>query len=205
MDRQPLPLEVAAPSGSTIYAVVRGVVGGDRQVWNPTLNTGAGGWETYNVAHWAQYPVALTEDEDSGYFCADYPANIGDVITTEMFYTQAGGSPASSDSPVTGLSHTQGENMTGLTADVTAAKNLAAATFSEQRGAVAGVPTASIIPTDLQSNLTNSFAGRSLVMTSGVAFQCAGRIVGYAVTNGVLTLAAPLAIVPEADDTFIIV
>ena len=197
------PLQVLAQIGTNVYAIVRSVVGGVRKYWNPTLNTGAGGWEVYNSAHWAQYAIALTEDAGSGYYAANYPANISGVLTTEAYYSTAT-TPTLGDAPIAPLSQSQGDNVASIGGDATVAATLQQALFSEQMSAAAGVPTASVIPTNLANAQVNAFAGRSIIFTSGAAFQCAGRIVGYNPVNGVLTLAAPLAAVPAASDTFII-
>lgn len=198
------PLQVLYATGSTVYAIVRGVVGGVRKYWNPTLNTGAGGWEVYNSAHWSQYAIALTEDAGSGYFAANYPANIAGVLTTEAYYSNAV-TPTLGDAPIAPLSSSQGANVGAVGGDATVAPTLQQALFSEQKGAAAGVPTASVIPTNLANAQVNAYQGRSVIFTSGAAFQCAGRIVAYNPVNGVLTLAAPLAAVPAAADTFLIV
>ncbi len=203
MSVQLLPLELAFNTGAHIYAIVHGVVSGTRKVWNPTLNTGAGGWEVYNSANWAQYALALTEQASSGYYAATYPANIADVITSEVFYNNV--APTLGDAPVASVQYTQGRNMVGLASDPVAAENQRDAASSMIRGAAEGVPTVSVIPTNLASTQANAFAGRSVIFTSGAAADCAGRIVSYAVTNGVLTLAAPLPVAPAAADTFVIV
>lgn len=200
---QLLPLEVTFNTGANLYAVIHGVVSGTRQVWNPTLNSGAGAWEAYNSAHWAQYAVALTEQDGSGYYAATYPANISGVITSEVFYNNA--SPTLGDAPVASVSYSQGRNAAGLSGDPLAASNAQQAFISEQKGAAAGVPTVSVIPTNLQSTQANVYAGRAVIFTSGAAVQCAGRIIAYSPINGILTLSAPLPIAPAAADSFIIV
>lgn len=203
---QARPLEVAYQTGFNLYAIVRGVVGGTRQVWNPSLNTGAGGWEVYNSAHWSQYAIALTEDVSSGYYAAAYPVNIaGAVITSETFYIRAGGSPTLGDVPAANLAHTQGDNMTGVMGDTTASANLQQALISEQTGVAVGVPTTTIVSTNLTNSQQNAYQGRVCIFTSGPAFQCVARIATYGVTNGVLTFVAPLAIAPNVGDSFIIV
>lgn len=205
MPKQNLPLALLYTSGSTLYALVHGVVSGVEKVWNPTLNTGAGGWENYNSAHWAQYAVALTEQTGSGYYSATYPANIDGVLTTEAVYVQGGGSPTLGDNPATGLLSSQGQNVTGVARESVAAENLREALVSEQKGLVAAGPTLSLIPTDLESTQLGAYAGRSVLFTSGPANQVAARITGYNPTAGILTLAAPLPVLPEEGDSFIIV
>ncbi len=204
---QLLPLEVVYQTGFNLYAVVRGVVAGTRQYWNPTLNTGAGGWEPYNSAHWAQYAIALTEDTQSGYYAAAFPAAaaVAGIFTSETFYVRAGGSPVLADVPAAGLAHTQGESIKAIAGDVQAADNAQQAFLSEQLGAAAGVPTASVVPTNLTAAQMNAYAGRAVVFTSGAAFQAVARIVAYNPTGGVLTFAAPLPVAPAAADSFVII
>lgn len=199
------PLEVVYQTGFTVYAVVRGVVAGTRQYWNPTLNTGAGSWEAFNSAHWAQYAIPLTEDTSTGFYAATYPANITGVLTSEAFYIQGGGSPTLGDAPAAGLTRTQGENLGAVGGDANVPGVLQQALLSEQLGVASGTPTTLVIPTTLTNAQLNAFQGRAVIFTSGVAFQCVARIVGYNPTGGVLTLAAPLPIAPVALDTFVIV
>jgi hypothetical protein len=47
------------------------------------------------------------------------------------------------------------------------------------RGAAAGVPTVSVIPTDLTVAQSNALGGRSVIFLDGPAAFCAGRIVSY--------------------------
>lgn len=199
------PIQALYQTASIVYAVIRGLVSGTRQYWNPTLNTGAGGWEAYNSAHWSQYAIAMTEDAGSGYYAATYPAGISGVLTTEGYYVRGGGSPALGDSPAVSLVQSQGQNLAAVAGDATVPDTLQKALFCEQLGAATGTPTASVISTNLTNAQINAFAGRSIVFTSGAAFQCAARIVAYNPTGGVLTLAAPLAATPAAADTFIII
>jgi hypothetical protein len=199
-----LKIQVVYTTAATLYVVVVDRVTGE--VWNPTLNTGAGGWEAYNSAHWAQYAIALTELTGSGFYQAAYPAGIADdVLTIEAFYQQGGGSPTLGDTPAAGLNPTQGQNIVGVAGDADVPLTLQANLAACLRGAAAGVPSVSVIPTDLTVAQSNALAGRSVVFLDGPAAFCPGRIVSYNPTNGVLTLAAPLPVAPEAADNFIVI
>lgn len=198
------PLEVVYQTGFTLYAVVRGNVAGVPKVWNPTLLSGAGDWEAYNSAHWAQYAIPLPEQVPSGYYAAVYPANIAGVLTSESFYVQAGGSPVIGDAAAAGLARTQGQNVGAVAGDGDVPSTLQQALASEQRGLAAGVPTALVVPTNLTNAQAGAYSGRAVVFTSGVAFQAVARVVGYNPVNGVLTLAAPLPVAPAAGDSFVI-
>lgn len=195
-----LKILVAFQSGATLYVILLNSVTG--QVWNAVDEA----WEDYNSANWAEYAVALTELTGSGLYTAAFPTGIADdVLTVAGFYQQAGGSPTLGDTPAAGLNATQGVNVVAVAGDADVALTLQQNLKAGLRGAAAGTPTVSVIPTDLSLAQSNALQGRSVVFTSGVAFACAGRIVSYNPTNGVLTLAAPLPIAPEADDTFIVV
>ncbi len=198
---QKMPLQIVFTTGSDIYAVVRGVVGGVRKYWNPTLNTGAGGWEVYNSAHWAQYAVALTEDAGSGYYDTDFPANISGVITSETYYNNA--SPTLGDAAIDGISYSQGRNSNGMAGDPLAVSNMQQAAGAAVVGAASGVPTAQLIPTNLSTADAAAAVGGSIIFTSGAAIRCPARVVGA--TGSTLSLASPLAAVPAATDTFIVV
>jgi hypothetical protein len=198
-----LKIQVAFQTGQTLYVLIFNRTTG--QVWNTTLNTGAGGWQAYNSANWAQYVIALTELTGSGVYQATYPAGIGADLTAEAVYQQAGGSPALGDAPAAGLALSQGQNVAGVAGAADPAETLRDNLTAVARGLAAGTPTASLVPTDLTATDANVYAGRSVVFYSGAAAGCAGRIVAYAVLNGALTLAAPLAVTPDAGDGFVIV
>ena len=198
---QLLPLEIVYTTGANIYAVVRGVVGGVRKYWNPTLNTGAGGWESYNSSHWSQYHISLTEDAGSGYYAAAFPVNIAGVITSESYYNNA--APTLGDAPVGPITYSQGRNANGVGADPVAASNAQQAFASELQFAASGTPTNQVIPTNLTTAQALAAVGRALIMTGGAAINCAGRVVGA--SGSTLTLAAPLPALPVATDVGVIV
>ena len=200
---QLLPLEIVYTTGAHVYAVLRGVVGGTRQVWNPTLNTGAGGWEVYNSSHWAQYAVSLTEQASSGYYAASYPTGIASVITSETYYNNV--SPTLGDVPLSGISYSQGRNACGVGADPVAAANMALTAGAEVSGtALTGSTNQSIV-----TNLTNAQAaaavGGSIVFSAAAAGapNCTGRVIGS--SGATLTLAAPMPAVPTNGDAFAVV
>ena len=193
-----LPLQTIFTTGANIYAIIHNPNG---QVWNPTTGPG-GAWENYNSAHWAQYAVALTEQASSGYYRATYPAAIGTVLTSEAYYNNV--APTLGDVPLGPLTQSQGQNVAAIAGDASVPDTLQQNLSVVAKGAAAGVPTVSIIPTNLAMAQANAYQGRSIVFTSGAAFECAGRIVGYA-ADGTVTLAAPLPVAPAAGDTFVVV
>lgn len=196
-----IPIETVYQTGSTLYAVIHNP---DGTVWNTTLNTGAGGWEAFNSAHWSQYAISLTEQSPTGYYRGTYPTAITGVLTTEAVYVQLGGSPATSDS-VTGLAQTQGANMAAVGGDVTAAINMSISGGELVQGAaVTGTLSKTQASTNLSASLINAYTNRTILWTSGVLAGVAAGITGYAVTNGVLTF-TPVPAVPEDGSTFLII
>lgn len=198
---QKLPLEALFTPAANVYARVRGVVGGVRKIWNPTLNTGAGGWEVWNPANVAQYAVALTDD-GTGYYSADFPANISGVITSETYYNNA--APNVADAPITGIQYSQGRNMNGAAGDPAAAANVQLAAGAAIAGAASGSPTNQVIPTNLSTADAAAAVGGSLIFAASAAGapRCSGRVVGS--SGSTLTLAAPLPAVPVAGDLFVV-
>ena len=199
---QLLPLEVVYTTAQNIYAVIRGVVAGTRQVWNPTLNTGAGGWEAYNSAHWAQYPVLLTEQPSSGYYAAAFPAGIVGIITSETYYNNA--APTLGDAPLNGIQYSQGRNANGLNGSPTAAANGQAAFDTEMPGTAIGTPTNQIIPTSLTSAQAAAAVNRAILFApTAVAANCGGRVLSA--SGSILTLTAALPVTPSSGDAFVVV
>ena len=172
------------------------------QVWNN--NTHA--FENWNSANWAQYAIALTEKTGSGYYTAAIPAGVSGALVSDVLYLQAGGSPASSDAPPQSLGHSIGDNVAAISGDAAAAPtNLEAALTTETQGAAAGVPTTSVIPTNLANTTAGAYQGLTMRFINGAAAGMAGLIANYAVASGVITLAGGLAVAPAAGDLFIIV
>lgn len=199
----PLKITVLYTVGATIYCMVRRL--SDGFVWNTALNGGDGGFEAWNAGNWAEYAIPLTEQSTSGYYVADYPENIGAELTNETFYAQAGGSPAALDAPPFILSLTQGANIAAVAGSAVAANNLGASTGSQQTGELIGVPTDTVLPTDLGSTTDDQYLGRVLIMTSGDADKQVQYITAYDGATKEITLAAPLVTAPAAADTFVII
>ncbi len=204
------PVETLFTSGKTLYFIIRGFVAGVRQVWNPTLNTGAGGWEVYNAAHWAQYAIAMTEDAGSGYYAGVYPgaaiyaaAAGGPVLTTEVVYEQGGASPLITDAPASGIGQSQGSNVGSIAGNAQDALNLDASAGFAMMGAFSGTPTGQVLPTTLTVAQALAAVGGALLVTSGVAVNCRGRVISA--SGSTLTLAAPLPATPAAADLFTVV
>lgn len=200
-----LPVLTIYQSGFTLYFMVRGQVGGLNKIWNPTLSAGAGGWESYNSAHWAQYAIVMAEDTGSGVYLGVYPPNISATITSETIYVQGGGSPVIGDAPASGVGSSQGSNIAGLVGDAQPALNMARAQGLLQLGVLTGVPTSTVLPTNLTSSITDAYIGRIVAMASGNAYQAVAYVSAYDGTAKVLTLSSPLPAVPSAGDTFVII
>ena len=185
-------------SGVTVYAVRHNKLNG--QVWNGSA------FEVYNAAHWSTYAIALAEQAGSGYYTATAPAGTAGFLVSDAFYQQAGGSPATSDGPPFALVDSGGVNVSAISGDASVAPtNLEAALNTENQGAAAGTPTASVIPTNLTNTHAGAFQGLTMRFITGAAAGMAGLIANYTVASGVITLSGGLAVAPVAGDLFIIV
>ncbi len=88
--------------------------------------------------------------------------------------------------------------------NTTAADNLSASALGIQTGACEGVPTTTVIQTDLSEATDDHFIGRVVVFTSGNAAQEATDITDYTGSTGTITVTA-LTTAPASTDTFVIV
>jgi hypothetical protein len=87
-------IKVTFITGANLYFVVQSPAG---LWWYPTGIV----FETYNAAHWTNYAIPMTEVGVTGDYFGDFPT----AITTPATYrwearTQAGGTPATSDTPL---------------------------------------------------------------------------------------------------------
>lgn len=191
------PIDTAYQSGKTLYAIIHNP---DGTVWNEVGQA----FEAFNVSNWADYAIALTEQGISGYYRADYPAAITDVLTTEVLYSQVGIVPAISDAPPIGLGSSQGTNSAAVGNSVNAALNLQTALDAEVQGeAILGTLSTTQMSTDLASTLDNVYVGRIIVFIDGANAGAAANILSYNGTSKLLTFTnVPLA--PVVGDKFII-
>lgn len=189
--------------GQTLYVVIHDPA--LDKVWNPTLNAGAGAWETYNNAHWIQYAIPMTEQAGSGYYTAAYPAGIVNVLTSEAIFQQGGGTPALGDGAL-GLGQSQGANLAAVAGDAAQPAKLQASLSSMIIATVqAGANTASAILTDLPDVVDNVYQGRVALFTSGGLIREAGTIISYTALTQTLTFSAPFTSAPVAGDKLVIV
>jgi len=193
-------LECINLSGKTIYAFLVNRLNG--QVWN----TNSSAFEAFNASNWADYAVALAEFTGSGYYWAARPTGVATYLVSDVFFVQAGGSPASGDAPAFIVSHNEGENVAAINADPAAApQNLAAALGSEVQGAVAsGTISNTSFPTNLTGASDNLYVGRLCYFLTGSLAKSYGTIQAYDHSTAVLTVTALIA-APAVGDTFIIV
>lgn len=200
-----LPLEAIFTSGSTLYVVSFGTGAQAGKVWNPTLNTGLGAWATYNPSDWSQYPTALVEKSGSGYYAGVYPSLISNILTTDVVYLQAGGSPALGDISIAS-GRSQGNNVAAIGGASQSAANLGASAGSMLIGAAAaGTLTATAFTTNLASSVNNAYQGRVVLFTSGALVNQVGNIIAYNGATKLLTVGGPFTSAPSAADTFVIV
>ena len=76
-------------SGITAYCFIRNE---NNYIWNGS------NVETYNVANWSKYAVAMSEQTGSGFYSTKKPDSI--LSGSFVVYIQAGSSPASTDQAV---------------------------------------------------------------------------------------------------------
>ena len=194
------PIETTYSSGSTLYAVIHHT---DGRVWNDIAEL----WEAFNNSKWVQYSIPLTEQGVSGYYRASYPAGAAGVLTTEVVYNQAGGSPSTVDAPATGVGQSQGVDVAAIKASVVAASNLERSLSSMIQGAVTslGVSTAFIIYTDLNDTDPNVYQGRIMVFLDNALIRQVANITAFNPILKTITVAGPYTEAPGVADTFIIV
>lgn len=193
-------IETVAATGSHPYAVLHNDSTG--QVWNTTLNAGAGGWEAYNSAHWAQYAVPMVEQAGSGYFSAAYPAAITGVMTTEVLYDNA--TPTLGDAPM-GIGQSQGSNVAAVAGDQPAAVTFQQSLESMTTGAVvSGTLTPNAFTTNLVDPSLNAYIGLSIRFASGALKGQGVTILAFNPATGLITTTAAFTAAPAASDTFVI-
>lgn len=93
-------LVVSAATGLTIYALGRVLNGDNIGRWG---NVTDGTLDLYNAANLGRYDVVMTELGASGFYEADMPSVFDAERAVEIiFYDQAGGNPAESDTKLSG-------------------------------------------------------------------------------------------------------
>lgn len=194
------PIQAIWQSGQDLYAILISQV--DGTVWNQ--NTQA--WESYNSGHWSQYAVPLTEYTGSGYYRGAYPIASPSMLSSEIIYVRSGGSPSLSDVPATNLIQSQGVNVAAAGNSWQAGQNFAFTVGTQQIGAISGTPASpTLLPTDLTSDQLDAYAGRAIIMTSGILIQQASYITMYDGAGNLTIQGFPSASTPANSDTFIII
>lgn len=192
-------VETIGPTGLSLYFVVFNQIG---QAWNTTLNTGAGGWETYDSGHWAAYAIAMTEKAGSGYYSGAYPANIIGYLTSEVMYNNA--TPTLGDAPY-GIGQSQGANVAAVAGDADVPASFQRSLATMVRGTIiAGTLTTQAFSTDVENDQLNAFAGRSLYFATGDLAGQGSTVTSYDPDTGIITVAGAFTGAPAADDVFII-
>lgn len=197
------PIQAVYQVTQNLYAVIFN--NDDGKVWNQTSQL----WETYSSVNWVNYAVPLTEYTGSGYYRAAYPipANLLASLTTELIYARAGAFPALGDTPASNLFQSQGANVAAVGNLWQPAQNMAKALGTQQLGAIVGTPaTPYLLTTDLTSTEIDTYAGRTVLMTSGALNQQASRITAFDPGLNTLTiLGFPSGVAPADTDTFVII
>ena len=194
-----LPINALYASGEVLYAVLVSPTG-------QFYNTVTPGFENYVAGHWAQYAVALTEFAGSGIYQGTYPVASPAVLTTDIIFQQAGGTPTLGDPPASNIYSSQGTNLAALATLVASANNLALTSGAMVQGAAtATVLTSTAFTTTLTSTTNAAYQGRLCVFTDGVLSGQIGNIIAYNGEDFMITVAGPFTSAPGAGDTFIIV
>ncbi len=85
-------IQVPATPGKTLYLADKSLAG----LW---FNLSTGQYEAYNLAHWSNYVIGLTEAvANSGVYFGSVPANLPAGTSLLPAYVQSGGAPAATDS-----------------------------------------------------------------------------------------------------------
>ena len=185
-------------TGKTLYAVCINPLNG--QFINGTS------FEVYNSAHWSSYAVALSEYAGSGIYSGAYPIAAPTLLTTDIIFAQAGGSPALGDPVASNIYQSQGTNLAALNWNVQAAINQALAAGGMVPGAVAaGTLTPSAFTTNLTSPTNAVYQGRICLFTSGALITQVGNIIAYDGTAFEITVGGPFTAAPGIGDTFLII
>ena len=193
------PISALYQSGQNLYSV------SISQVTGYFFNTVTPAYEVYASGHWSQYATALVEFTSSGIYQAAYPISSPSQLSTEVIFVRAGGSPALGDQPL--LSYqSQGVNVATALNSWTSGQNFGTAVSTQQIGAISGTPSSSTaLPTNLVSTKVDAYAGRSIIMTSGLLIQQAAYILSYDGAGNLVINGFPSAATPASSDTFIIV
>lgn len=193
------PIQALYQVGQNLYAILVSPV--DGTVWNQNTQL----WEAYNSGHWSQYAVPLTEYVGSGYYRAAYPIASPSVLSTDLIYVRSGGTPTLGDVPATAIEQSQGVNIGAAGNSWQAGQNLATVTGTEQIGAISGTPASpTVLPTNLASTALDTYAGRAIVMTSGLLIQQASFITLYDGAGTLTIQGFPSGSTPANTDKFVI-
>lgn len=195
------PIETTYSSGSNLYAVIHHT---DGRVWDEALQI----YSAFNEANWASYAIPLTEQGTSGYYRATFPAGaVGDFLTTEVVYNQAGIAPATVDAPATGVGQSQGVDVAAIAKSCIAASRLALTLGGMATGSVtsAVAASASSFPTTLDDADANVYQGRLVLFLTGNLIRQVANIAAYTPINGIISVAGPFTEAPGVADAFIIV
>jgi len=191
------PITALYTTGQHLYAVLISPSG---TWWNGAT------FEAYNSGHWSTYAVPLTEYTGSGVYSATYPVSSPTVLTTDVIYLQAGGSPTLGDTPAANFYQSQGFNLGAIAGDYTGPIKLQLTLASMLTGAVvAGTLTPSSFPTNLISTTNAAYQGRICLFTSGALINQVGNIVAYSGSTFTITVGGPYTASPSIGDTFVIV
>lgn len=199
------PIETTGSTGNSLYFILVNNEPDSEdfgKVWNTTLNASAGGWEVFNGGHWSQYVCLITEYGMSGYYRGTFPANIGEVLCTEVYYNNP--APTYGDTPYT-IGQSQGSNVAAVGASTPAALKFKRSANSMVKGTViAGALGVSMFTTDIENTEVNAFKGRCIYFETGDLAGQGGLISAFDPDTGLITIAGSFSAAPQVNDLFVI-
>lgn len=194
-------------SGLTLYTQLLSAVG---QIWN----TATPGFEAITAANWTNYKLAAAEATGTGYYLASMPVGLQAGTYDVVWYVQGGGSPATTDSPVSGgqlqWDGTKEIPLSGVTVAVNNDKtgySLSTAGMPVISGSVSSVTpgTTSFAGSAGLSSADGFYTGAYLAFTSGALQGIARQVTGYTGSSKTFTFTNAFPASPAYNDSFDII
>ena len=205
-------IPAGAPTGQTVYFQIMSMENG--QVANGV------GLENYNLAHWANYVISASEQTGSGRYVASIPGYLPNGYYVANAYVAINpGSPAAGDTPTDLLRFgwkdgnivdiISSVDIGSINGSTVAVENLSLSAEEYVIGeAVAGTLSTSQMTTNLTADVSNVYARRVMVFTSGDLAGFAVLITAFNPTGAKLTFIGynnqTLPSAPSVGDAFLI-
>jgi hypothetical protein len=197
-----LQVSYSAPSLSTIYFVVTRAPG---KSWNGTA------FEALTSAHWSTYAIAGSDPGGVRIYTANFPPTVPAGYVTNYAYLRAGGSPASSDTPIgveadafwDGTNLTPGGGGSGGGSGVTLAQlNAALAAMLANFLPLPQARGGSATTITLQAGAGSDVVGQSIQIESGTGINQVRTITACDPTTLVATVTPAWTVAPDATSLY---